>query len=316
MKPHPDRRATTLAGRAAIAERAGQGPFQIPGPGSADARIDLKLLAHAANQALTRRGTEAAVQRIADLRGPDLWAGTVQDGTARGFMAALEEAIDLCKPEPETPDPDPDGEQLFEGRNLRRKRDILVASAGARVRFGHRTGILFVDRDRDLHTENCIRFEDRRDTGHLDAFSPAEGERARLFSAAFLRPVALRQGARRDLLVMEGCLGRGPRGYPCRMSIEGRKDESCIRLTVAVNNRHTDHRLRIRFLGFPDPSYIAHHCTPVWSKVREKGEGFLAATLVRSCGTLLVGDELIPTPAAQCPGWIEHRFTLGSATTR
>lgn len=312
MPPHPDRRAATLAQCANLAERSGPGPFQPPGPGSADARIDLKLLAYEANRALTRRGTEAAVRRIADLRGPDLWAGTIQDGTARGFMVALEEAIDLCEPPAEEPDLDRDADRVFEGKVLRRKRDILIASAGARIRFGRRTGVLLVDRDRGLHTENCIRFEDRRDTGHLDSFCPADGERPRIFSPAFLQPVSLCQGELRDNLILEGSLGRGPTGYPCRVTLEGRKDERCIRLTVAIDNRHPDHRLRIRFLGFPDPAYIAHHCTAVWSTVREKGRGFLAATLVRACGRLLVGEDFVPTPAAQCRGWIEHRFTLGS----
>ena len=47
MKPHPDRCAKTLAGRADLAKRSGRGPFQAPGLGSADARIDLKTLAYA-----------------------------------------------------------------------------------------------------------------------------------------------------------------------------------------------------------------------------------------------------------------------------
>ena len=311
MKAHPDRCATTLAQRAELAERSGKGPFQIPESGSADARIDLKLLAYAADQALTKRGTEAAVQRIAELRGSDLWAGTVQDGTARGFMAALEEAISLCAPQGPTAELDLDYDEVFQGKSLRRKRDILVASAGARVRYGRKTGILFLDRKAGVHTDNCIRFEDRTDIGHLDCFVPKDNERPRLFNPAFLKPVLLRQGKRRDILVQEGCLGRGPRGYSCRMTMEGRKDEGCIRLTVAIENRHPDHRLRIRFLGFPNPPYLNHRCMPVWEIVREKGRSFQAASLVRACGVLQVGEDSIATPSAQCMGWIQHEFALG-----
>ena len=121
----------------------------------------------------------------------------------------------------------------------------------------------------------------------------------------------LRQGKSRDVLVQEGRLGRGKNGFPCRLTTEGRKDEKCIRLTVAIENLCRDHRLRIRFLGFPDPTYIEHQCMPVWETVHEKGAGFLAASLVRACGQLQVGNDLIAAPAAQCMSWIEHRFTLG-----
>ena len=311
MKPHPDRVALTLAQRAETSASLGKGPFQTPDPGSADARIDLKLLAWSAEEALTKRGTEAAVRRIADLKGADLWAGTIQDGTARGFMAALEEAISLCSPDQPGKDLDMDTDEVFEGKSLRRKRDILVASAGARVRYRRKTGILFVDRDSDIHSDDCIRFEDRSDRGNLDGFAPENGERARLFSPAFLKPVLLRRGKGRDILVQEGRLGGGKNGYPCRLTTEGRKDEKCIRLTVAIKNRHRDHRLRIRFLGFPDAGYIAHQCLPGWETVREKGRGFIAASLVRACGQLQVGDQMVATPSAQCMSWIEHRFTLG-----
>lgn len=311
MKPHPDRVALTLAQRAELAAALGKGPFQTPGSGSADARIDLKLLAWSVDQALTRRGTEAAVQRIADLKGADLWAGTVQDGTARGFMAALEEAMSLCPSDEPCEDLDRDTDEVFEGKSLQRKRDILVASAGARVRYRRKTGILFVDRDSGIHSDDCLRFEDRADSGNLDGFVPANGERARLFSPAFLKPVLLRRGKGRDLLVQEGRLGGGKNGYPCRLTTEGRKDEKFIRLTVAIENRHRNHRLRLRFLGFPDSGYIEHQCMPVWETVREKGMGFIAASLVRACGQLRVGDQMVGTPSAQCMSWIEHRFTLG-----
>lgn len=310
MRPHPDREAATLALRA---DPAGRGSFQIPGPGSADARIDLKLLAWSANHALTKRGTETAVRRLAGLTGADLWAGTIQDGAARGFMAALEEAISLCAPEEPTADLDRDADKVYRGKSLQRKRDILVASAGARVRYRRKTGILFVDRENGIHTDDCIRFEDRSDLGDLDGFVPLEGERARLFSPAFLKPVLLRQGEGRDVLVQEGLLGRSARGYACKMITEGRKHERCIRLTVRIENRRQDHRLRIRFLGFQDPGHIEHHCMPVWETVREKGRSFLAASLVRACGRLRVGNGTVETPGAQCLGWIDHGFTIGKS---
>ena len=121
-------------------------------------------------------------------------------------MAALEEAISLCSPEEPPAELDSDTDKVFTGKSLQRKRDILVASAGARVRYRRKTGILFVDRDSGIHSDDCIRFEDRTDRGDLDHFTPENGERPRLFSPAFLNPVLLRQGKSRDVLVQEGRL--------------------------------------------------------------------------------------------------------------
>ena len=56
--------------------------MMAPGPDSADARMDLKLLAHRTRKALAERWTAEAEARLAGLSSPDLWAGTVQDGTA------------------------------------------------------------------------------------------------------------------------------------------------------------------------------------------------------------------------------------------
>lgn len=314
LRPHPDRLASTLAARALLPPQACEGPFQRPEPGSADARVDLKLFAWRVQQALRERGTEPARARLAELDGEDLRAGTVQDGTARGLFVAYEEALSLCAPAPPPPaEPDP---QLgpAERKQLRRRRDFLVASGAARVRFMRRDGVLLVDRAHDLHLEDCIAFEDRTDEGTLDGFAPRPGERPRLFSPRFLQPVRHEQDGARDLLVLEGRLGVRARGYPCRLRFEGRKDESAVRLTVAVENGQHDHRLRIRFRGFADAARIGREGTPGFEVVRTPGgRTFVAATLVRACGRLRVGEALVPTPAAQCPGWIEHRFTLGGA---
>lgn len=315
MQPSPDRLATTLAQRAVLPAEAFAGPFQPPAPGSADARTDLKLLAFEAVQALTQRGTPEAEARLTELTGPDLWAGTVQDGTARGFMAALEEAISLCgAPPPEPPPPAP--EQIALGdvlaaRDLRRGRDLLVASGGARIRFTRKRGILLVDRAHDVNVENAICFEDRADRGTLDGFEPVEGERARLFYPGFLKAVHWEHNEVRDLLLLEGRLGRGAGGFPCRMRIEGRPELSRVQMSVAIENRHPDHRLRIRFVGLPDDTLVASRGTPGWESVLHHGRRFLAATLVRACGRLRVGEDEIAVPGAQGLGWIEHRFWLG-----
>jgi len=317
--PHPDRIASTLALRDRLARAAGPGPFALPGPGSADARVDLKLRWHATRVALRQRGTDAARARLSGLDTPDLLAGTVQDGVARGLMVALEEAESLCgEPAGDEPDPaDEDAPPITDRAQLRRARDVLIASAEARVRFSRKGGILLVDRARDVHLENCIRFEDRPDAGDLDGFVPVVGERPRLFSPGFLAPVLLEQGRTRDRLVLEGRLGRGPRGFPCVLRLEARKEEPFVRLSVRVRNDFDDHRLRIRFLGLCDPASIGHCGTPGWETVEHRGRRFVAATLVRACGRLRVGDRMVGVPGAQCRGWIEHEFRLGggAATT-
>lgn len=311
-KPHPDRLAATLAQRAILPSAAWEGPFQQPGLGSADARVDLKLAAFAAREAVATRGTEAARARLREVEsGPDLAAGTVQDGTARGLLVAYEEAISLCAAAAahDVAALDDDA-QVFTGKELRRKKDILVASAGSRIRFSRKGGIHYVDRARNLNLEDCVRFEGRRDAGTLDGFTPHPGERARLFSPAFLKPVRLVQGTAGDRLELEGRLGRRPHGFPCRIVVEGRKDEASLRFTIAVQNVHDDHRLRIRLLGFPDFDTIGHRGTPAWEIVQHEGRRFVAATLVRACGRLLVEDRVVAVPGAQCHGWITHELRL------
>lgn len=314
VKPHPDRLATTLAQRAMLPESAWRGPFQEPGPGSADARVDLALLWHRAREAVARRGTPQARARLAEVESPDLMAGTVQDGTARGVAVALEEAISLCRPEP-APQTEPAGpadvleETEFTGKDLRAKHDLLVKSEGARIRFSRKGGLLFLDRDENVRFEDFVWFEDRSDRGTLDAFEPDPLERPRIFKPSFLVPVRFVRGRRRHLLELEGMLGRRG-GYPCRMRIEGRADESFVRLTIAIHNVRDDHRLRVRFMGLRDPGWIGHRGTPAFEVVEHDRGCFVAATLVRACGRLRVGDDIVAVPAAQCRGWIEHEFQL------
>ena len=224
----------------------------------------------------------------------------------------LEEAISLCRNGREDPAPAVDSDaHLLLAHDLRRKRDILVASGGARVRFSRKGGIRFVDRARDVNSENCILFEDRRDLGDLDGFVPDLGERPRLFNPGFLRAVELEQGAVRDRLLLRGRLGRRTAGFPAEITIEGRKHERFVRIAVRVRNVLDDHRLRIRFLSLGPASDIGHLGTPGWEAVEVGGRRFTAATIVRACGVLKVGEDLAEVPSAQCRGWVGHSFFLG-----
>ncbi len=311
---HPDRRAETLA----VRETPGPGPHAAPGAGSADARVDLKLLLHEVREALSRHGTEAARRRFAEIDAPDLLAGTVQDGTARGVMVALEEVLSLCSggcgssPEDRAVD---DEAQVFEGRELRRKKDILVASAGSRIRWSRKGGVLLVDRAHDIHAEDCIRFEDRRDLGDLDGFVPDTAERPRLFSPAFLKATRLIQGPTFDRLELEGRLGRRADGFPCRIDFVGDKQEPQVRMVIRIVNRSDNHRLRVRFLGCRNPAAVASAGTPGYSEVLAHSRWFVAATLVRASGRLRIGsDAFVETPAAQVHGELRHEFRLGGAS--
>jgi hypothetical protein len=314
LPPHPDRLAPTLAARELLPPAAFAGPFAPPGADAADARADLKLLAARAFRALHARGTDAAFARLHGLWSEDLWAGTVQDATARGFASALEDALSLCAPAPPEP-PFPDPRRAHEvtvvtGRELARRKDLLVASEGPRVRWSRKGGVQYVDRALDLNVEHAVWFEDRADLGTLDRFVPDE-RRPRLYSPQFLRPESWEQGPERDLLVLAGRLGPRARGFPVRLTFEGRKNEAVLRLTVALENRFPDHRLRIRFAGLRDPGLVDGDANlPVTAVAHDRG-AFLACTLVRACGRLDVGGTLVPVPAAQCLGALEHRFVLG-----
>lgn len=307
MSEHPHRLAATMAQLGAAT-----GDCAAPGAGSADCRIDLKLLAWRAQEAARTSGR--ARERLAVLERAThahLWAGTVQDGVARGFAVALEEAASLA-PQHKATDlfAGADGLTDLKGKELSRKKDILVASGGARVRFGRKEGLLFVHREGGLHSSNFLRFEDRPDHGTLDAPRFDEGGRARIFSAQFLKPVRYRTCKSADELVLEGRLGRGREGFACRVVVRGVRAEPRLQLTVAVDNRHEDHRLRVRFLGIP-ATVVEHHCTDVGEVVQNDAGGFTAFTLVRAVGRLDTAAGPVATPSAQCIGWVEHQFLLG-----
>lgn len=310
---HADRVAATLANVEAVRKGRPAGPAAAPGAGARDCRIDLKLLQWRAIAAGER--SARARDRLADFdpaRRPDLWAGTVQDGTARGFATALEEAISLAPPPPAVPIAidDPVRSQRFDRKQLRRKKDLLVKSGGSRVRFSRREGLLFVDRGEQVHSTNCLRFEARRDVGTLDGFRGDDGERPRMFSAQFLQPIDYEIAPGYTRLELEGRLGRGPVGWPMRLSLVGVAAEDSVRLVLQVDNAMRDWRLRARFLGIPSAA-IGHECADVREEVANDAGGFLAFTLVRACGTLLVDDVPVAVPGAHCAGTHVHCFRLG-----
>lgn len=314
MSSHPDRVAATLANVPAIAAARGGQTFALPGPGARDARIDLKLLLWRAQAAATRSAAARAhLQTLLTDARPDLLAGTVQDGVARGFAVALEEAIALAPPLPAPPPPpdDPTRVEIVTGKELRRRKDLLVASAGPRIRFSRKEGVLFVDRQREVHSANCLRFEARAELGTLDGFVGHEDERPRLFSAQFLQATRFVNGAGHTELQLAGRLGRRASGFPCRVTITGRDSEPRLCLRIAIDNDHRDHRLRVRFLGIP-VALLAHECTDVCEPVASDSGGFVAYTLVRACGVLLVDGERVAVPAAQLPTTVEHTFWLGA----
>lgn len=310
-KPHPDRTAETLAQTASLRASAGPGPFEPPGPGSADARIRHKQLLARARVALASRATAAARERFSSVDSEQLLAGTVGDGVARGVAVALEETISLCRPAPVVAEPVPDPFALVSERELKKPREILVASAGSRVRWNRKGGLLFVDRASEIHVENALCFESRDDVGTLDGFSAREGQRARIFSPAFLKPKLVEHGKERDLLLLAGRLGRKPAGFPCEIAIEGRKSEAFLRLRITIDNLHEDHRLRARFVGLP-PEWLGAIDDAFAAEIVQHDHGkFIATTLVRACGRLRVGDSTVAVPEAQCPGKIVRSFRLG-----
>lgn len=311
---HPDRAAATLANVAAVA--AGRAaPFAAPGIGADDCRIDLKLLVWRAQQAMARSAAARAhLAPFAVAAHPDLWAGTVQDGVARGFAARLEEAVALAAAElptaTDTAAAAAGNQRITTGKELRRRKDLLVKSGGSRVRFTRKEGLLFVDRDDGLHSANCLRFEARTDVGTLDGFVPGD-DRPRLFSAQFLAPLHYLEGERHQELVLLGRLGRGADGFGCRLTLRG--DAACdhVELRLAIDNRQRDTRLRVRFLGLP-AAVIHHDCAPVRECVDGDHGGFVACTLLRANGRLVVDGQQVAVPGAQCQGVIEHVFRLGS----
>ncbi|MEZ6036056.1 MAG: hypothetical protein R3F29_01160 [Planctomycetota bacterium] len=317
---HRDRLAATLHELLHAPAATAAAPARAPGAGSADARIELKLLQWVALQAMQR--SAAAREHLAPLAAeqhPDLWAGTVRDGVARGFAVRLEEAIALAGPAATHDGPDPfaelDDTSCTEttGKQLRRRKDVLIASGGARARFTRKGGLLFVDREHEAHSENCLWFEARRDHGDLDDFVAAPDERARLFSAQFLQPIVLREAKHCTELVLEGRLGRGPIGWPCRLVLRGASAERSLRLSLTLGVGPIGWRLRTRVLGVL-PALVQHHCTPVREVVANDRGGFVADTLLRSCATLRVDDQPVAVPDAACQRPIAHEFRFGAAS--
>lgn len=321
-KAHPDRAAATLAQLDATAARRPTGPFALPGAGAADARIDLKLLQWRARSAMQHSAAARAhLAPFAAEQHPDLWAGTVQDGVARGFAVRLEEAIALAGDE-RPPAPAnasaaaptaaeiAAGARVTTGKDLRKRKDVLIASGGARARFTRKEGLLFVDRADAVHAKNCLAFEARADVGTLDGFAGRADERARLFSAQFLQPQRLVESPAATELELAGRLGRGPIGWPCRLRLRGDPAHDALQLVVRIDHRLPGWRLRARFLGLPGDA-IVHECTPVREVVQNDAGGFVAFTLVRAATELLVDDARVPTPGAACLGPIEHTFWLG-----
>jgi hypothetical protein len=312
-KSHPDRSAATLANLPA-AGAAIDAECAPPSAGAADCRIDLKLLQWRAQAAIARSpAARAHLGELAPERHPDVWAGTVQDGVARGFAVRLEECVALA-PSAATTTAPPSldaGARVTTGKELRKKKDLLVKSGGARVRFTRKEGLLFVDRDEGLHASNCLRFDARADRGTLDGFTADPAERPRLFSAQFLQPRRYVEADAGCELVVAGRLGRGPIGWDCELVLRGYAAEPFVRMTLRLEQRIVGWRLRARFLGVPSAA-IAHDCMPVRELVPTDAGGFVAFTLVRACTTLLVDGAPVAAPAAACLGTIVHEFRLGS----
>lgn len=310
---HPDRLAATMAHLAAArALRPGR-DFEPPGAGAADCRIDVKLAEWRALRAAER--SPAAREHLAACDAaehPDLWAGTVRDGVARGFLVRLEEAAALAPPEPGAAPPTaPPDARVTVGKELRRRRDLLLASAGPRFRFARKTGLVFVDRGDAVHSANCFWFEARRDLGTLDGFVADPGERARLFSAQFLQPQQFVEHDAATELQLAGRLGRGPIGWRCRVTLRAERAAPDLGITIELHEIQPGWRLRCRWLGLPAAA-IAHACTPVREIVANERGGFVADTLVRSCTTLLVDGAPVAVPDAAGRAPLVHQFRIGA----
>ena len=112
-------------------------------------------------------------------------------------------------------------------------------------------------------------------------------------------------------LLAIGLYSRTQDGFDCTIRIVGSHAEPFVRMRIRIDNRHENHRLRARFLGVPAP-LVRHDCADVHDEVQNGSGGFLAFTLVRACGTLLVNGSPVAVPAAQCRGIVEHDFRLGT----
>lgn len=311
-RSHPDRTAATVA-QIGCWPTEPTLPHAAPGAGAADCRIDLKLLQWRALQAMAAcAASREHLQPFAARAHPDLWAGTVQDGTARGFAARLEEAIALAgltviPPLPDIGEPT----RVVTGKDLRRRKELLIGSGGPWLCFSRKDGVAFHDRACGVHSANCLRFEARADRGDLDGFAGAADERPRLFSAQFLQPCEFAEGRAGTRLVLRGRLGRGRVGWDLTATAVALPTENVVHLRLAVDNRQVGWRLRARWLGIPGEA-IAHDCTAV-REVIDGGDGkpFVAFTLVRAVDVLRIDGHPVPVPGAACLGTLVHDFRLG-----
>ena len=307
---HPDRIAPTLAVRAAM---LGGRPAEAAGPERNDARVDLQLDRWWTERCLTARGNNAARARLEGLDTPHLIAGVIQDGTARGLAVAYEEARSLCDPEPAS-DSVPELRARPE-KEIRRLRDVAVASGGSRIRWTRREGLLLLDRSCDIHAPAFMTFEDRIDGGTLDGFEAVEPDRLRRFWPQALKPIALLEGEGRTELHLRGRLGRGADGFECGMRVIGEENRERVLVLVEVRNDRNDHRLRARFVGLPDPACIVSEGSPPVRTIEVGGATGHAVTLVRACGRLALDEpnRQVATPGGQCHGTVLHCFHIGGA---
>jgi hypothetical protein len=223
-------------------------------------------------------------------------------------------------PVPPSAPPVTDLDAILRGRgvrtpsDLRRLRDVAIASGGSRIRWTRREGLALIDRAAGLHAPSFLWFENRRDAGDLDGFRPARDDRPRRYVVPSLHPQAFAQdGDGGSELLLAGRLGRGRYGFPIRMRIVGRPDRDRVLIELAVFNDHDDHRLRARFLGLTAAACVSTEGSPPVVETVSGGRIEHAMTLVRACTRLRIDEppRTIPVPGAACRGWIVHRLWVG-----
>jgi hypothetical protein len=310
--PRADARATGPGRRSGVVV-----PTSPRGLGAADCRIDLKLLrwraaAAAMARSATARHTSLPFPPHAH---PDLWAGTVQDGTARGFAVRLEEAIALAgRPvalPPQLPPP-PAGARVTTGKELKKRKDVLIASAEARVRVTRKEGPAVRRPRRRPARQQLPALRGQRGSRHARRRSRRDRTSGRACSRrSSCNHSDSSRATQAPNWPSPGRLGRGPVGWPCLLVLRGDPRRPAVQLTIRIDHRLPGWRLRARFLGVPLAA-IAHACTPVHEVVQNDAGGFVAFTLVRAATRLFVGDDEVATPGAACIGPIQHTFWLGT----